>query len=255
MSGLRRALSLLVLCIGLAMPSARAAEPADLLLVLAADVSRSVTDDKFDLQRKGYAAAVTDKSVLEAITAGRTHRIAVLYMEWAGAENQQVVIDWTLIDGAKAAQAFAGRLLEAPRSFAGRTSISGGINFALAQLSRAPYAAERRTIDVSGDGTNNSGGLVESARDRAVKQDVTVNGLVILSAESMSWNPLHTNPPGGLAAYYRTHVIGGPGSFVMVAKDFHSFGEAIIKKLIAEIAGVAPGPRAAANSWVQSGQP
>lgn len=255
MSGLRSVLCLLVLCVGLAISSARAAEPADLLLVLAADVSRSVSEEKFELQRKGYAAAITDHNVLDAITAGPTHRIAVLYMEWAGAESQQVVIDWTLIDGSKAAQAFASRLLEAPRSFAGRTSISGGVDFALAELGRSPYTAERRTIDVSGDGTNNSGGPVEAARDQAVKRNVTINGLVILSDEPMPWNPQHTNPPGGLANYYRTHVTGGPGSFVMVAKDFHSFGDAIIKKLIAEIAAVAPESRTAAYSSVQNRRP
>jgi hypothetical protein len=218
------------------LPVARAAEPVDLLLVLAADVSRSVDADKFKLQREGYAAAISDKRVLDAIRAGRNHRIAVLFLEWSGLGNQKVVIDWTPIDGPKAAQEFGDRLLESGRSFADRTSISGGIDFAVAQLARAPFSAERHTIDVSGDGTNNAGRDVVQARDEALALGVTINGLVILSERPLAWNPEHTNPPGGLANYYRTNVTGGPGSFVLEAKDFGSFGQAIVKKLVAEIA-------------------
>ena len=107
-------------------------------------------------------------------------------------------------------------------------------------LERAPYEAPRRTIDVSGDGTNNSGRDVTLARDEAVAQGVTINGLVILSDAPMAWNPEHTNPPGGLANYYRSNVIGGPGAFVMVAENYNSFGQAIVKKLIAEIAELPP---------------
>ena len=130
----------------------------------------------------------------------------------------------------------AARLLEAPRSFADRTSISAAIDFAVADLKRAPYFAERQTIDVSGDGTNNAGRDVTLARDAAVARGININGLVILSETPLPWNPEHTHPPGGLEKYYRTHVIGGPGSFVMVAKDFESFGDAIVKKMIAEVA-------------------
>jgi hypothetical protein len=100
--------------------------------------------------------------------------------------------------------------------------------------------AARRTIDVSGDGTNNSGRDVSLARDGALAKGVTINGLVILSDRPMAWNPEHTNPPGGLAHYYRSYVVGGPGAFVIVAEDFNSFGQAIIKKLIAEIAEAPP---------------
>jgi hypothetical protein len=89
---------------------------------------------------------------------------------------------------------------------------------------------------VSGDGTNNSGRDVRQARDEALKQGVTINGLVILSEQPLPWNPEHTTPPGGLAKYYRDNVVGGPGAFVMEAKDFNSFGQAIIGKLISEIA-------------------
>jgi hypothetical protein len=239
MRGAVRLASLLLVFMFLA-PSARAAEPVDLLLVLAADVSRSVDQEKFQLQRNGYAAAVSDPRVLEAIRSGANGRIAVLFEEWSGIGNQKVVIDWTIIDGAKAAQGFGDQLLELPRSFADRTSISGGIDFAMEQLTRAPFAAKRRTIDVSGDGTNNAGRDVGAARDEALAKDVTINGLVILSERPLAWNPEHTNPPGGLANYYREHVVGGPGAFVLEAKDFNSFGQAIINKLMAEIALAEP---------------
>jgi len=221
--------------------AAGAAERVDLLLVLAADVSRSVDAEKFELQRKGYAAAITDRRVLEAIAGGREQRVAVLYMDWSGLLSQKVVIDWSIIDGPQTAQTFAERLLEAPRAFADHTSISAGINFAVVQFFRAAYTAGRRAVDISGDGTNNDGREVTEARDAAVAREITINGLVIPSDHPLPWNPEHTNPPGGLAAYYRANVVGGPGAFVMQAKDFNSFGEAIIKKLIAEIA-TAPGP-------------
>jgi len=223
-----------------AVPAARAAEPVDLLLVLASDVSRSVDAQKFQLQRDGYAAALSDRRVLDAIRSGHNKRIAVQFVEWSGFGNQKVVIDWTLIDGTQAAQAFGDRLLELPRSFADRTSISGGIDFALAQFAHAPFTCERRTIDVSGDGTNNAGRDVTLARDEALVLGITINGLVILSETPLPWNPEHTNPPGGLANYYRNNVVGGPGAFVLEAKDFNSFGQAIIKKLIAEIADATP---------------
>ena len=148
------------------------------------------------------------------------------------------MIDWTAIDGAATARRFGDQLVEAPRSFADRTSISGGIDFAVAQFKRAPFEAPRRTIDVSGDGTNNAGRDVQLARDEAVAKGITINGLVILSERQVPWNPEHTNPPGGLEKYYRDNVMGGPGSFVMVAEDFESFGRAIIKKMIAEIASL-----------------
>ncbi len=217
-------------------PVTHAAEKVDLLLVLASDVSRSVDAEKFKLQREGYAAAISDKRVIDAITAGRNKRIAVLFLEWSGPGNQKVVIDWMPIDGPKAAQAFGDKLMELPRAFADRTSIAGGIDFAVAQFPRAPFTAERQTIDVSGDGTNNAGRDVGQARNEALALGIVINGLVILSDRPLPWNPEHTNPPGGLANYYRDNVTGGPGSFVMEAKNFDSFGEAIIKKMIAEIA-------------------
>ena len=230
--------SLLALAALVTVPilSARAAEPVDLLLVLSSDVSRSVDHPKFLLQREGYAAAISDPVVMEAIKSGPHQRIAVCFVEWSGFGAQKLVIDWTRIDGPGAARKFGDQLLELPRAFADRTSISGGIEFASAQLERAPFEGSRRTIDVSGDGTNNAGRDVKLARDETVAKGVVINGLVILSDRPVPWNAEHTNPPGGLEKYYQDNVIGGPGAFVLVAENFNSFGRAIIKKLIAEIA-------------------
>jgi hypothetical protein len=225
------------------MPSALAAEQVDLLLVLSSDVSRSVDHPKFLLQREGYAAAISDPHVLDAIRSGPHQRIAICFVEWSGFGAQKLVIDWTLIDGPTSARKFGDQMLELPRSFADRTSISGGIEFAAAQLERAPFEGMRRTIDVSGDGTNNAGRDVRLARDETIAKGIVINGLVILSDRPVPWNAEHTNPPGGLEKYYQDNVIGGPGAFVLVAENFQSFGRAIIKKLIAEIASLSPPPR------------
>jgi hypothetical protein len=213
-----------------------AAEHVDLLLVLSSDVSRSVDHPKFLLQREGYAAAISDPLVMEAIKSGPHQRIAVCFVEWSGFGAQKLVIDWTMIDSPGAARKFGDQLLELPRAFADRTSISGGIEFAATQLDRAPFEGSRRTIDVSGDGTNNAGRDVKLARDETIAKGIVINGLVILSDRPVPWNAEHTNPPGGLEKYYQDNVIGGPGAFVLVAENFNSFGRAIIKKLIAEIA-------------------
>ncbi len=228
-------------------PFALAAEQVDLLLVLSSDVSRSVDQPKFQLQREGYASAISDPHVLDAIKSGPHGRIAICFIEWSGFGAQKLVIDWTLINGPGAARKFGDQLLELPRSFADRTSISGGIEFAAAQLARAPFEGGRRTIDVSGDGTNNAGRDVKLARDEVVAKGVVINGLVILSERPIPWNPEHTNPPGGLEKYYRDNVIGGPGAFVMVAENFQSFGRAIVKKLIAEIASLSASSRTLAR--------
>jgi hypothetical protein len=238
-----RTLLLLILAGVAAVPAAAvAAEQVDLLLVLAADVSRSVDNAKFQLQREGYAAAISDPRVLDAIRSGRNGRVGLTFVEWSGVGSQRVLIDWTTIGDAESARGFGDRLLEAPRSFADRTSISGAIEFAMGQLARAPYEPARRTIDISGDGTNNAGGDVTVARDKAIAQGVTINGLVILSETPLAWNPDHTNPPGGLQNYYRNNVIGGPGAFVLVAENFNSFGRAIVKKMIAEVAQAGARP-------------
>ena len=120
-------------------------------------------------------------------------------------------------------------------------SVCSGIEAAMAELDKAPLESDRQTIDVSGDGTNNAGRDVSAVRDQALAKGIVINGLVILSDSPMPWNPEHTNPPGGLAKYYRDNVTGGPGSFVMEAQNFGSFGDAILKKMIAEIADAGRG--------------
>ena len=237
--------ALLSLALTLASPAVRAADPVDLLLVLAADVSRSVTEPKFKLQREGAAAAITHPEVVRAITSGPNRRIAVCFVEWATAGQQNVVIDWTVIDDGEAARSFGDKLVELPRSFAGSTSISHAIDFSMIQLERSPYKAERRVIDISGDGNNNSGRSVTDARDDALAKGVTINALVILTPLAESFRPEHTNPPGGLEKYFQDNVIGGFGAFTVVAESHESFGRALTKKLIAEIAGL-PQPQLAA---------
>ncbi len=218
-----------------------AAERVDLLLVLAADVSSSMDESKFELQRSGYAAAFYDPRVIETIRAGPNGRIAIALIEWSGILQQKIVIDWTVISDDETAQQFGDRIREAPRAFArNATSISAGMDFAMAQLDRAPYEARRRVIDLSGDGDNNSGRDVTTARDEAAAKGVTINGLVILTETPTRGDSDHTNPPGGLANYYRNNVIGGRGAFVMVAENFNSFGNVLIKKLITEIAQAEP---------------
>ena len=235
----RTVLGLIALFAVLAMP-ARAAEEVDLLLVLASDVSRSVDSRKFQLQREGYAAALSNPRVVEAIRSGPHGRIAICFVEWSGASSLKLVIDWTIVGDAASARKIGDQMLELPRSFADRTSISAGLEFSMAQLERAPFKGVRRTIDVAGDGTNNSGRDITQVRDEVLAKGVTINGLVILSESPLPWNPEHTNPPGGLGEYYRKNVIGGPGAFVMVAENHNSFGQAIVKKMIAEIAWAPP---------------
>jgi len=242
---MRVVVALLTLVLTLSPPAVRAADPVDLLLVLAADVSRSVTEPKFKLQREGAAAAITHPEVVKAITSGPNRRIAVCFVEWATAGQQNVVIDWTVIDDGEAARSFGDKLVELPRSFAGSTSISHAIDFSMIQLERSPYKAERRVIDISGDGNNNSGRSVTDARDDALAKGVTINALVILTPLAESFRPEHTNPPGGLEKYFQDNVIGGFGAFTVVAENHEAFGRALTKKLIAEIAGL-PQPQLAA---------
>ena len=139
------------------IPLARAAEQVDLLLVLAMDVSRSMDQAKFELQRQGYAAAISNPQVLDAIESGPHQKIAICFIDWSAPFEQKLVIDWSLIDGPASASRFADLIVEAPRSFYNSTSIGSAINFATAQIDKAPFEAERHAIDVSGDGTNNSG--------------------------------------------------------------------------------------------------
>ncbi len=241
---MRRLLFRLVMMPLICMPlSARAADVpqssthVDLMLILAADVSRSIDADKYELQRKGYASAMSDPEVLRAIAAGPTGRIAVAFVEWAGATSQRLVIGWTVVGSAAEAQAFGAKVAVAPRSFMDRTAIGSAIDFSAALFAAAPVEAERKIIDISGDGDSNGGRDIRTARDDALAHGVTaINGIVILSDMSgPAYLVAHTHPPGGLQAYYRQNVTGGVNSFVAVADGFESFGRSLVAKLIQEI--------------------
>lgn len=235
--------TLLLLAVALPAPRpARAAEPVDLLLALVTDVSRSIDDTEYVLEKTGYHAAFTDRDVVAAIRGGSIGAIAVTYIEFASAYEVRTVIDWTLIRDAASARDFADRVRDAPRGYWGRTAIGAGLEHALNAMADAPYEAARRVIDVCGDGTSNHGPDVATVRDKAVEQGITINGLAIVNEHPVSWTFAHVQPPGGLPNYYREHVTGGPGSFVEEVRDFTSFGVAMTRKLINEIAaqGVPP---------------
>jgi hypothetical protein len=222
------------------------AETVDLLLILAADVSRSIDDVEFNLQRKGYAAALSDPKVLAAIAGGPNRSIAVSFVEWSDTLDQKVVVDWTRIRDGEDAAAVGATMLAAPRSFASRTSISGAIYFSMGQFVSSAPNADRRIIDISGDGTSNSGPPVTEARDQAVEKGITINGLAIINTQTRPGFTMHTQPPGGLPNYYKENVIGGPGAFLLVVENFDTFADAIIRKLVSEIAGATPSTRSAA---------
>jgi hypothetical protein len=212
------------------------ADDVDVALVLVTDVSRSIDDSEFALEKNGYASAFTSKRVLEAIQAGPVGKIAVAYVEFASSFEVRTVLDWAVIRDKASAQAFADRLTAAPRSFWGRTAISAGIDQGVQLLAESGMTAARHVIDVCGDGTNNAGREAAEARDDAVKAGITINGLAIINDHPVSWTFAHVQPPGGLANYYRENVTGGPGSFVLEVHDFASFGEAMTRKLVDEIA-------------------
>jgi hypothetical protein len=207
--------------------------PVDLTLVLAVDVSLSMAEDEAKLQRHGYADALRDKRVIEAIRGGMLGRIAVTYIEWSAVTDQRTVVGWRVISDAASAEAFAGELEKAPFKSGTTTSISAGIDFAVRQLVDSPYAATRRVIDISGDGYSDYGRPIRESRDAAVAAGVTINGLPVMDARP-SWRE---PAPPDLDHYYAENVIGGPGAFYLVIKDIHGFGEAILRKMILEIAG------------------
>ena len=240
---MRSAASAAVLLALLTFSGGARAQNTDLLLVLAADVSRSIDEGEFDLQRKGYAAALSDPRVLAAIRGGATGTIAVCFVEWSGAGEQLVVVDWTVIGDGEDAGGRSAMLLAAPRSFIGRTSISGAIDFAMERFAAAKPQSNRRIIDISGDGTNNSGRPITEARDQALAEGVTINGLAIINDKPNPGYAFHTQPPGGLPEWYRQNVIGGPGAFLHVVEDFRSFADAMTSKLVSEIAALTPEER------------
>lgn len=209
----------------LASCCAAAAETVDLQLVLAVDVSGSVDQSRFELQRDGYAAAFRSRQVLNAIRSGSTQAIAVTMVQWTGPELQVQVIPWTLIRDAVGAEAFARAIETSPRQlFSGGTSISGAIDFSIRLFPQSPHRGLRRVIDVSGDGHNNRGRPAAIARDDAVRAGFVINGLPILALEP------------ALDRYYWNHVIGGAGSFMVAVESYERFPEAVLRKLVQEIA-------------------
>ena len=202
------------------------APAADLALVLAVDCSRSIDADEYRLQAQGYAAAFRHERVRRAVLGSSgAGRIAVALTQWGGQFVQTQAIGWTLLDTAAALDAFAQRLEAQPRLVDDdATAIGAAIDHAVQTLAQCPFEATRRTIDVSGDGRNNQGRFARFARDEAVAAGIGINGLPILTDEA------------NLAAIYRAEVIGGPGAFVVPARRFANFADAILHKLATEIA-------------------
>jgi hypothetical protein len=197
----------------------------DLQLVLAVDASGSVDQRRFELQKQGYVAAFRDPRVLHAIQSGATQGIAVSMVQWTGPALQIQVLPWTLINDAATAHAFAAAIADTPRRlFSGGTSISGVIDYAVPLMLETQFKGTRRVIDISGDGFNNRGRSAASARDDAVRAGIIINGLPILALEP------------DLDRYFSGLVIGGPGAFVIAAKSYETFADAILKKLIREMA-------------------
>jgi hypothetical protein len=205
--------------------AAAAGTEVDLQLVLAVDASGSVSQYRFELQKRGYAAAFRNPRVHRAIASLMTQSIGVTMLQWTGPRLQVHVVPWTLIKDEATANDFATAIERVPRQlFGGGTSISGAIDYSRLVLLQSPFSSSRRVIDISGDGANNIGRPVTFARDEAVRDGITINGLPILSVEP------------DLDTYYFENVIGGPGAVMVPADSYESFAEAILKKLIIEIA-------------------
>ena len=220
---------LLLLSGGAVAQTPAAPTSVDLQLVLAVDASGSVNETRFELQKRGYASAFRNPRVIDAIAAGARHAIAVTMTQWTGPTLHVQVVDWTRISDEASAEGFAAAIDATQRRlFGGGTSLSGAIDHSVSLLAASPYRAGRRVIDVSGDGSNNAGRLASLARDEAVKSGIVINGLPITWIEP------------GLDAYYRDNVIGGPGSFVVSIDSYDNFADAILNKLVTEIAGFAP---------------
>jgi hypothetical protein len=201
-------------------------------LVLAVDVSFSMEPDEQDLQRRGFVQAFQSPEVHRAIRQGVQGRIAVVYVEWSGAFDQQIIVPWTVIEQPDDGLAFAERLLQGPAHRMGYTSISGAIDFGVRQLRERGLQADRQVIDVSGDGANNSGRTVPLARDEALARGITINGLPIMLRRSGSIWDIED-----LDRYFGDCVIGGPGAFLVPVREKTQFIEAIRAKIIREITG------------------
>ena len=209
----------------------------DLALALAIDISGSIDPEEARLQREGYVTAFRDPVITKAILGGPNGRIAVAYFEWSDSWMQKLLIDWTLLDSEAAIAAFSDKLSNSPISIARRTSISGAIRYAVSLFARSGYEADRKVLDISGDGSNNDGMLVTDARTEALQQRIAINGLPIINDRP---NPFGFPAEADLDQYYLHCVTGGPRSFVEVAKSFDDFPRAIRKKLLQEVADRGP---------------
>jgi hypothetical protein len=220
---------------GVCLP-ASAAEPVDVELVIAVDVSLSMSPEELEIQRRGYATALIDDKVIEAIKDGVYGRIAATYVEWAGQNTQHIVVPWTIISSREDAQAFVNKLTANPPNSARRTSISGALLFASDLLAESEYRGTKRVVDVSGDGANNQGAPVDAVRDGVVAQGIIVNGLPLMTKGGMP----SVFDIDDLDVYYANCVIGGSGAFMVPVNDWSQFPEAIRRKLVLELAGSPP---------------
>ncbi len=229
---MRRIVVALALLLSLVGGAAGADEAVDLELVLLADASRSIDDGEIRLQRRGYAAAITDPHVLRAIANGYLRRIAVTYVEWGDVDSQEVVVPWTIIDGPESAAAFAAKLLEEPRRAFGPNAIGNALATAQGLIESNAIEGTRRVIDFSGDSAYNFGGIsILEARSAALAADIVINGLAILC------RVCDGRPVGyDLEAAFADLIVGGPGSFVVTADGDDSFAAAVRRKLVLEIA-------------------
>jgi len=211
---------------------AQTAEQVDVELVLAVDVSLSMSPAELEIQRRGYAAALTHDRVIEAIRDGVNGRIAVTYVEWAGQTTQHIVVPWTVISSRAEAEAFVAKLTANPPNSARRTSISGALLFAGDLFAESSYRGLKRVVDVSGDGANNQGPPVDQVRDGMIAQGVTINGLPLMTRGGTP----SVFDIDNLDLYYTNCVIGGPGAFMIPVNDWAQFPEAIRRKLVLELA-------------------
>jgi hypothetical protein len=206
-----------------------ASDRADVALVLAIDVSGSVDDHRFKLQREGIAAALESEELAAAVSSGLNQTIEIAVVEWA--EEQHLVVPWTILRGRGDLDALAARLRRESRSWVHtKTDPGGGIAAAEQLFAQQPVASLRQIIDVSGDGRQNTGEVATAdARDAAVSHGVTVNGLPIASGDEPR-----------IEDWYRANVIGGEGAFLVVADSYDAFATAFRQKLTLEVAGLAP---------------
>ena len=232
----RRTRSLAVLWAGLAAltSTVAAALEVDGELVLAVDVSTSMDTAEHQVQREGYLAALADPFFLRAVQAGSWARVAITYVEWAGPDEQAVLLPWTLLAGEADARLIAERLREVPpQGRSGGTSISGVLAFAAGLFEASAYRGRRHVIDLSGDGFNNIGEPLPAVRDSLVGRGITINGLAIMLGDAATPQA----PLPGLDTYFEHCVIGGPGAFAIVVASLSDMAETIRQKLILEVAG------------------